>query len=100
MNDGVRPGKGPSSILRISTGIVTIGSSLAYAAMMNWGTTGLPGGVLKPKNAKALRFKIGRNVVFCKSVKIPERRFDTFTKADQAELQATLVNTIEELFRG
>jgi phage gpG-like protein len=99
-DNGMRPGHGPQSILRIGAGIVTIGSGLAYAAMMNWGTTGLPGGVLRPKNKKALAFRIGRNFVVCKSVKIPARRFDTFTKADETELQETLVNTIEELFNG
>ena len=98
-NDGVVPGKGPQSILRYSSGIVTIGSALPYAAMMNWGTEGLPGGVLRPKNAKALRFKIGRKVIFCKSVKIPARRFDTFTKEDVTEFEETIANTIEELFR-
>jgi phage gpG-like protein len=99
-NNGIAPGHGPSSILRMGGGIVTIGSGLAYAAMMNWGTTGLPGGVLRPKNKKALAFRIGRNFVVCKSVKIPARRFDTFTKADETELQETLVNTIEGLFNG
>ena len=98
-NSGVVPGKGPKSILRYSSGVVTIGTALPYAAMMNWGTEGLPGGVLRPKNAKALRFKIGRKVIFCKSVKIPARRFDTFTKEDVTEFEETIANTIEELFR-
>ena len=98
-NNGVVPGKGPKSILRYSSGIVTIGSALPYAAMMNWGTTGLPGGVLTPKNKQALAFKIGRNFVVCKSVKIPARRFDTFTSEDRTEFEETLANTIEDLFR-
>lgn len=45
---------GPDGIVRFSGDTVTIGTKLFYAAMMNWGTTGLPGGVLRPKNAEAL----------------------------------------------
>ncbi len=103
-DNGMRPGHGPQSILRIGAGIVTIGSGLAYAAMMNWGTTGLPGGALtiRPNKKKALSFVMHGQRIVCKKVtiRIPARRFDTFTKADETELQETLVNTIEGLFNG
>lgn len=49
---------GPDGIVRFSGNEITIGTKLFYAAMMNWGTTGLPGGVLRPKNAKALKIPL------------------------------------------
>lgn len=49
---------GPGGIVKFGSGLVTIGSSLKYAALMNWGTTKLPGGVLVPKNAKALKIPV------------------------------------------
>lgn len=35
-------------------GVITVGTEVAYAAMMNFGTTKMPGGVLRPVRAKAL----------------------------------------------
>lgn len=49
---------GPDGIVELAPNLVTIGTSLKYAAMMNWGTTNLPGGVLKPVRAKALKIPI------------------------------------------
>jgi phage gpG-like protein len=48
-----------------------------YAAMQNYGTAGLPGGVLKPKGKKALRFFVRGNKkpFFAKQVTIPARPF-------------------------
>lgn len=51
-----KPGNG--GIVKFGNGIVTIGSNLIYASLMNFGTTKLPGGVLKPKKAKALMIPI------------------------------------------
>lgn len=115
-------GKAPSNgSVVISGDTITIGTSLFYAAMMNWGTTNLPGGVLRAKNAKALMIPIPggkggtpagaglkktkvqgpgkgkQNVIFRKSVKIPARHFDEWTKADQDELEDALVNKISEI---
>lgn len=56
-----RPAKGqagPDGIVEIGPDVVTIGTNLKYAAMMNWGTTNLPGGVLRPTKAQALRIPI------------------------------------------
>jgi phage gpG-like protein len=101
---------GPDGVVRIDDKIVSIGTALPYAAMMNWGTSGLPGGVLRPVNAKVLAIPLpaGKratevakehrsknresgapvNVMFRKSVRIPARRFDVLTPADVAELAA------------
>lgn len=45
---------GPGGYVRIEQQAVTIGTSLAYAELMNDGTTKMPGGVLKSPTGKAL----------------------------------------------
>lgn len=52
------PGRSPNGIVRLSGNVVTVGTNLHYATMMNWGTTKLPGGVLRPVNGKALRIPL------------------------------------------
>lgn len=91
---------GPGGIVEFVGETVTIGTKLAYAAMMNWGTTGLPGGVLKPVRAKALRFYAegSRKPIFAKSVKIPARRFDQWNDQDQSEVDETILNSIARVF--
>lgn len=49
---------GPNGIVRFSGDTVTIGTKMLSARLMNDGTAKLPGGVLKPKNAQALRIKL------------------------------------------
>jgi hypothetical protein len=49
---------GPGGLVRMSGDLITIGSTLAYARMMNDGTAKMPGGVLRAKNAKALRIPV------------------------------------------
>lgn len=44
------------------------GTNLEYAAMQEFGTAGLPGGVLRPKNAPYLVFEIGGQIVRTKEV--------------------------------
>lgn len=98
-NQTGRPG--PDGIVMISGDQISVGTKLAYAAMMNWGTTGLPGGVLKPKKAKALKIPLGDNEwLFRKSVKIPPRPFDQWNKDDQEELEETLINAIQDVIQG
>jgi phage gpG-like protein len=84
---------GPNGIVDITSNTITIGTKLAYAAMMNFGTTGLPGGVLRPVKAKALKFpknRMGTKFIFAKEVRIPPRRFDQWTEEDQQELEMAL----------
>lgn len=57
-NDGRRPGRSEGGILRFTEHAITIGSSLAYARVMNDGTTKMPGGVIRAKRAKALKIPI------------------------------------------
>ncbi len=49
---------GPDGIVRFAGDVITVGTRLAYAKMMNYGTVGLPGGVLRPRNAKALKIPL------------------------------------------
>lgn len=105
---------GPDGIVKFKDDIVLVGTKVAYARMMNDGTTKMPGGVLRAKNAKALIIPInngvvakgvtkigGQNVIFRKSVRIPARPMDDWTQEDEAEISAALTNKIiEVLNRG
>lgn len=39
-------------------GVVTVGTAVAYAALMNFGTVNMPGGVMRPVRAKVLRIPL------------------------------------------
>lgn len=101
--NGTRPGNSSDGILRIAGTHVTIGTKLMYAGMMNDGTTKMPGGIMKPTKAQALRFPAGKlagakgvkdGFMFRKSVKIPARKMDTVTEADKQEWADTMANFI------
>lgn len=56
-----RPAKGaagPDGIVELGADVVTVGTMIKYAAMMNFGTVGLPGGVLRPTHAKVLKIPL------------------------------------------
>ena len=95
---------GPNGFVEQSGDLVKkttkVGTRLAYAAMMNWGTSGLPGGVLVPKKADALRFKVNGNWVFAKSVTIPARHFDEWNEEDAKELEVGLTNLVADILNG
>lgn len=96
-NDGLRPGKEKGSILKINGIKVEIGSSLKIAPMMNDGTTKMPGGVLRATKAQALKIPLENGkFMFRKSVKIPARRMDEVTSADEQEWSETLANYITQ----
>ena len=57
-NDGIKPGHSTGGVVKVSGTSVSIGTSLLYAGLMNDGTTKLPGGVLKPVRAKALKIPL------------------------------------------
>lgn len=54
---------GPDGIVHFAGEVITVGTKLLYARMMNDGTTKMPGGVLRPVRAKALKIPIpqGKN---------------------------------------
>jgi len=51
---------GPNGIVRFASDAVIVGTKLIYARMMNDGTTKMPGGVLRPVRAKALKIPLPR----------------------------------------
>jgi phage gpG-like protein len=55
-NSGGQPG--PDGVVSFDGDMIAVGTRLLYAKMMNYGTVGLPGGILKPKHAKALRIPL------------------------------------------
>lgn len=97
---------GPDGIVRFAGDVITVGTKLLYARMMNDGTKNLPGGVLRPVRAKALKIPIPSGkfatdaakglrksegaFIFRKSVKIPPRPFDQWNNQDQEELNNAL----------
>jgi len=149
---------GPSGIVRFNGDVVTIGTKVAYARMMNDGTTKLPGGVIRAKKAKALKIPVPQGdkananakalqveannkkiatlqarlnatrsesparaklitqisllreknrkgigpvkFIFRKSVRIPARPFDTWTRDDEKELESALTGKIREILNG
>lgn len=58
-----RGNAGPDGIVEFAGQEIRVGTKLFYARMMNNGTVGLPGGVLRPKKAKALKIPLpkGKN---------------------------------------
>jgi phage gpG-like protein len=105
---------GPHGIVRIGSGVVTIGTNLHYAWLMNWGTSKMSGGVLKATSAQALKIPLpkgkgatkgakkasgGRDFMFRKSVKIPARRFDNFTTEDRIELAEAVRSKVVDIIR-
>lgn len=98
LGDGKRPVQSPDGILRFTNRDVTIGSKLLYAKMMNDGTVHMPGGVLKPVKAKALKIPLENGkFMFRRSVKIPPRPMDQITADDETEFSETLANYISEV---
>lgn len=97
-NDGIRPGHGIDSIVKTQGRTATIGTKLLYAGMMNDGTAKMPGGVLRPVRAKALKIPLeGGKFMFRKSVKIPARPMNTVTQQDEQEWSETLANYMSEI---
>lgn len=113
---------GSDGIVRFQGDTITIGTKLFYARLMNDGTAKMPGGVLRPVNAKALKIPIpggegatkgakklrksaygdaDNKFIFRKSVKIEGRPFDTWTQEDEQEIsEATMNKIIDVLNRG
>ena len=118
---------GPDGIVRFNGDMITVGTQVAYARLMNDGTTKMPGGKLVAKNAKALMIPLPsgksanvnakqarkesstllkpkegggysrQNVIFRKSVKIPSRPFDDWNAEDQKELDAALIGKLVQV---
>lgn len=91
-NDGLRPGHSDGSVVRFNNGVVTIGTSLAYAKIQN------EGGIIRAQNKKALKIPTGDgNYIFRKKVEIPARDFTSITPADEQEFGETLLNVMIQI---
>lgn len=96
-NDGEKPAHTTGSIVRMTGGLegtVTVGTSIAYAAVHNYGA------IIRPVRAKALRFRCFGKWTFRKKVVIPPRPFADWTAEDTAELVATVENKIADIMRN
>lgn len=102
-NDGKRPVHGPNGIVEYKSGKVKIGTKLAYASIQN------NGGVVKAKNAKALKIPMPKGekgtdaskaqgkFMFRKSVNIPARNFNEVNQQDKQEFREALKNVLVEI---
>lgn len=104
---------GTNGIVEFSGETITVGTTVLYAALMNDGTAPMPGGVLRARNAKALKIPLPSGLgatpsgkaarkaegqfMFRKSVRIPARRMDEWTIQDSDELQEAIANKIMEV---
>jgi phage gpG-like protein len=71
----------------------TVGTNVPYGVM--WETTGKPAQTIRPKRAKALRFEIGGEVLFRKSVTIPAQPPRPFLKPALQQLRPRIITEIE-----
>lgn len=78
-------------IVRFEGDQIIVGTKLAYARMMNNGTVGLPGGVLRPKNAKALKIPVPPGYV-----KKRRRKVGALVQALQRAKDADTVKHLED----
>jgi phage gpG-like protein len=87
---------GPGGIVKISGDVVTVGTTIKYAAIHNYG------GVIRPKKAKALSWTVGKHRVFAKKVEIPARPFldGAWNNQDQQEVYDTLKNKVARILNG
>lgn len=93
-----KPSYGKDTVIRINDREVTIGTKIAYAEMMNDGTTKMPGGKMSAVKAKALKIPLeSGKFMFRRSVKIPARSMNTISPADEIEFAETLSNYIAHL---
>lgn len=104
-NDGKNPARDRGTILEFQGSKIVIGTSLIYAGLQNFG------GVVKAKNAKALKIPTekrmpggkrigGKWYIFRKSVTVPARPFLDWTSQDQSELNVTLQNKVREIWNA
>jgi phage gpG-like protein len=90
------PVAGPNGILKFSGDVMTIGSTVKYAAVHNYGA------VIKPKTKDMLRWKDAKGWHVAKQVKIPARPFldGAWNLEDQEELNTTMANMCARIFNG
>lgn len=87
---GMRGGLMGSITFRAGNGRVQIGTNRIYGAIHQYG------GVIRPKNGKALKFMMGGRVFTMKSVTIPKRPYLGLSSADRDLVQNILAHALAE----
>lgn len=93
-NDGVRPKQGDNGIVEFRNGIVKIGTKVKYASIQD------QGGIVRAKNAKALKIPLEKGFIFRKSVEIPARNFSSITPEDRQEFNDAMKAVLVEVLSG
>jgi len=125
-NDGKVPARHEDSIVRYGNDVVTIGTSVRYASILN------TGGVIRPRNFPVLWIPLpdgaknssnapsdltkeikggktgapivvgrnGKTYLLAKKVTIPARPMDQWFPQDQEELEVTLSNKVAQVLNG
>jgi len=91
-----KPVAGPNGILKFSGDVITIGTTVKYAAIHNYG------GVIRPKTKDMLRWKDAKGWHAAKQVTIPKRPFleGAWNQTDQEELNQTMANYCARILNG
>ena len=73
-----------------------VGTNSPYAAIHQFGSEGLPGGVIKPKSGKYLTIPVGDGTFRkVKSVTIPARPFLTLADEDYNDIEDAIIKYLE-----
>jgi phage virion morphogenesis protein len=91
---GQRGGLAGSLTFQVSSGAVEWGSDKIYAAIHQFG------GVIVPKNGRALVFKLGGNWVRAKKVTIPARPYLGFGRDEQGTVEDVVSGFFARAMRG
>ena len=73
---------------------VSVGTNKVYGAIHQFG------GTIRPKNAKALRFRLAGGFVFVKQVRIPARPYLGFDDRDQVTVTEAVEDVLDAAIRG
>ena len=94
VNSGMSGGLQGSITFDTGDGFVVVGSNKVYAAVHQFGA------VIRPKNAKALVFRLAGGVVHAHQVTIPARPYLGLSDADWVEVAELAGEYIARLLRG
>ena len=83
--DGKKPGYGKDTVVRFEGNKVVIGTKILYAGMMNDGTTKMPDGAFRARQAKALKIPMQDGSLLSRRdvAKIPARPMNEITEQDR-----------------
>ncbi len=91
---GMRGGLMGSLSIDASPNTATVGTNKVYGAIHQFG------GTIRPRNAKALVFRLGAHFVRVKAVTIPARPYLGFSTADQTTAEDAIDSYVGRALRG